>query len=286
MHASELSESFARVVESAAGTTLTLSGGGTAAVWEGGVAIAAAHSLERAGEPRLRLPDGDTVPATVAGVDPATDLAALRFTGPAVRPAWSDADGLKVGHLVFAVSPARATVSIVQSLGGPWRTPAGGRVDRYVETGLGPWPGFSGSLLLDAGGRAIGLNTSGLSRRSSLAIPTATLRRVVGDLLAHGRSRRAFVGVATWPVRLDPKAAARAGQENGLLVTSVQPEGPADAAGIVLGDALLAVDGRPLARPEDLLGHLDGDRAGATATFRVLRAGEPLDVTITLGTRS
>src|SRR5262249_24957408 len=155
------------------------------------------------------LADGRRGPAVLAGRDPSTDIAALRVEdaelagsggtaqAPATAPApvqWSDLSDLELGHLVLA--PARpgfhlrAGLGAVSDLRPGWRPPAGGRIDRYLEANCGLERGFSGSLLVDAHGRALGMNTAGLLRGRALALPAATIARVVESLLAHGSVRR------------------------------------------------------------------------------------------------
>lgn len=261
-------------------------------VWSAdGLVITAQHTIEREEEIEVGFADGRKAEAKLVGRDPGSDLAVLRVAaGDLSVPTWSQADALKVGHLALALGrpgrSVRATMGIVSALGGEWRTPAGAQLERYLQTDASLPPGFSGGLLADSSGNALGMNTSGLWRGHSLAITTATLRRVVEKLVAHGRIRRAFVGLGSLPVRLPAKAAQTSGQEAALLVIAVQPEGPADQGGVLLGDALLGVDGRPLAQVEDLLEALTEERIGAELRFRVLRAGEVREVTVRAGTRS
>jgi S1-C subfamily serine protease len=294
--ASALSASLTALVQAAAPGVVRVDarrrGPASGAAWAPGVVVTAAHVLERDADIELGLPDGRTVPATVVGTDPGTDLAVLRAdTGVLAVPDWTEdaAGAAPVGTLVVAVGrpgrTPRAALGIVAAHGDAWRTPGGGRIDRYLESDLALFPGFSGSLLVDARGRTLGLNTAGLARGAAIAIPTSTVRRVVDELLDQGRVRRAWLGVATYPVRLGVDAARAAGQPSALLVVSVQPDSPASAAGLVLGDALLALDGTPVRHVGDLVDRLDADHIGAAATLRVLRAGELRDIPITLGGR-
>jgi S1-C subfamily serine protease len=158
-------------------------------------------------------------------------------------------------------------------------------VSRYLETDVDLLPGFGGGPLVDLGGRVLGLNTSAFFRRVSLTIPTATIRKVVERVVAHGATRRAYLGVGTYPVNFPPRAATATGQRTGLLVVSVQPDGPSDKAGLLLGDALLALDGQVLEDMGDLLETLGDDRVGKDIKVRLLRAGQVIDVTVTAGSR-
>jgi S1-C subfamily serine protease len=235
------------------------------------------------------LGDGAAVPATLAGRDPGTDLALLRVAARGLAAvAWSD-DVPRAGHLVLGVSHSgrgpRAALGLVTESSGAWRTAAGGQVDRYLETDLALRPGYSGSLLADTEGRALGLNTAGLFRGTGVAVPGATVRRVAESLATHGHVRRGYLGVGTMPVALGPDQAQALSQDGGLLVTSVQAGAPAHRAGIQLGDVLLAFDGQALTRPRDLLARLDEDAVGRAVTLRVLRGGQPAEATVTVGSR-
>lgn len=264
----------------------------TGIVWSDGVVVTAQHTIERDENIELGLPDGSAAGATLAGRDPGTDVAVLRTEAKGLTAApFGDTTGLKVGHLVVALGrpgrTSRATFGILSALGDGdgFRTPRGGRVDRYVEPDLGLTPGFNGGPLVDLAGRVIGLNTDALLRGATLTIPAATLRRVVEQLLAHGELRRAYLGIGSFPVRLPRKLAEAAGQRTALLVTSVQPEGPADAAGVQLGDVLAGLDGKPLGDMGDLLELLTEERIGKAAPLQVWRAGQPVELTLTPAAR-
>jgi S1-C subfamily serine protease len=290
----ELSESLATIVESAARSVVRVDARwrfpASGAVWStDGTIVTASHVIEQEDEIEIGLPDGTELPATLVGRDHGTDLAILKVAASGLaRPAWLEPDGLKVGHLVLSVSrpgrTARASSGIVSALSDSWRSPSGGKLDRYIESDIALRPGFSGSLLLDARGQVLGLNTAGLLRNSALAIPTATVRRVIESILAHGHVRRGFLGVGAHPVRLGALG-EKLGQETGLLLASIEPGSPAEQAGLLLGDVLVAFDGQPVRQVDDLLGRLDEDRVGRAVTARILRAGEPRDVQVTVGTR-
>jgi len=293
--ARELSNQLAAVVERAAPAVVRVDGrrrgpSTGVAYRPEGLIVTAHHVLEWDEGIQVTLADGATLPAALVGRDPSTDLALLRVkaSGLAV-PAWADAGGAKVGHLVLGVARSadgvRAAHGIVSALGGAWRTPSGGFVDGYLETDIAVFPGYSGSLLLDALGAALGLNNAGVVRGAGIALPPPTLARVVETLAAHGHVRRGFLGVGTMTVRLGAEQEAALHQDAGLMVTSVQPGTPAAQAGLVLGDVLLAFDGTALARPRDLLARLDAESVGRSVTVRILRAGQPKDVALTVGSR-
>jgi S1-C subfamily serine protease len=292
--AEQFSESLAAVVERTAAAVVRVEGrrrgAASGVAWSEDVVVTAQHALEWDEDIAVGLPEGKADKATLAGRDPGTDLAVLRVPGAGLTPAaWTDLDGLKVGHLVLAVSrpgrTAQARMGMVSALADSWRTPAGGKVDRYLQTDLSLHRGFSGSALVDVAGRVRGLNTAGLLRGTATAMPTATVRRVVESLLAHGQVRRGYLGIGAQPVRLPADIEARIGQPAALLVSSVQADSPAARAGLTLGDVLVALDDHPLSHPADLLPLLDEDRIGAESRARVLRGGELRDVKIVVGAR-
>ena len=264
---------------------------GSGVVWSAdGVVVAASHSVEHDEGIDVGFADGTTLAAKLAGRDPATDVAALRVSASSLPvPPWADPAELKVGHLVLALSrpgrSARASLGVVSVRADSWRTPAGGRLEHYVQTDVGRHPGISGSLLVGAGGHALGMNTAGLLRGAVLALTAPTLRRVVESLLAHGQVRRGFLGIGTYPVRLPAAVEAEAGQATALMLVSVEPGSPADRAGLRLGDALLSFDGHALKHPSDLVALLDPEKIGSEVTLKLLRAGEAKELRLVVGTR-
>jgi S1-C subfamily serine protease len=118
-----------------------------------------------------------------------------------------------------------------------------------------------------------------------MVLPAPTLRRVVKSLLTHGHVRRGYLGVATFPVRLPEALARDAGQESALLVSAVEPESPAQRAGLVLGDAIVSLGGARVTEPPDLIPLLEEDRIGDALQVRIVRAGAFHDLTVTVGAR-
>ncbi len=260
-------------------------------VWSpDGVVVTAHHNVEWDEDIEVGLADGRSVRAELRGRDPSTDLAVLRLQAPGLAaPAWTEPDGLKPGHLLLSLSrPGRALrvgLAPLARVAEGWRTHAGGKLDRYLEADFPLHPGFSGALVLDLAGRAVGMATAGLSRGAALVVPLPTLRRVVGQLLAHGQVRRGFLGVATVPVRLPASLEKVAGQAAALLVTAVEEGSPAARGGLHLGDTLLAFGGTPLAHPGDLLPLLEEERIGQVVALRLVRAGEVRELALTVGAR-
>ncbi len=178
-------------------------------------------------------------------------------------------------HGLPFLRPDRDAVElIVGALGKAWRNPAGGSLDRYLQTDLVMYPGFSGGPLVNAEGRFLGLNTSSLLRGVSLTVPVPTLRRVVEAILSHGRVRRGYLGVGAQPTRLPEALARQLGQETGLLLVSVEPDSAAERGGLFLGDTIVTLGGQPVQRLDDLLTGLGGEQIGNETPVRILRGGQ------------
>lgn len=255
-----------------------------------GLVVAANHTIHPRAEIRVGLPEGETVDAALVGRDPTTDVAVLRLTktGGKTLPV-ADHDRIQVGSLVLAVGRPggshQATLGIVSALDGAWRTPLGGSLERFLQTDVVMAPGFSGGPLVDARGALLGMNTSGLLRGLAIAVPAPALMRIVDGLATYGRIRTGYLGVGIQPARLSPSAREAAGQERGLLVASVEPGGPAELGGMLLGDVILAVDGEPVESMEDLLAVLSGDVVGKDVQVRLMRGGNRKDLNLRVGER-
>ncbi len=292
----DFSEAIAGTVAKAGPSVVRIEGrrrlAASGVVWSADGAIATAHHvLESDKKISVGVDGGKAIPATLVGRDPSTDVAVLKVDSKGLpAPTWSSPDALQVGHLALALGrpgkSVRATLGIVSALGDAWRTPAGGRIDRYLQTDLVMYPGFSGGPLVDASGSVLGINTSALWRGSSLAIPTPTLERVVETLLAHGKVSRGFLGVGVQPVRLPEGLASQLGQETGLLVSSLETGSPADKGGLLLGDIVVRMGDEPTRHVDDLLGFLTGDTIGRKVPVNVVRGGKATDVPVTIDERS
>jgi S1-C subfamily serine protease len=240
---------------------------------------------------KVTLPDGKTLSASIAGRDPGSDLALLRLAEKALEPAKTS-DDVKVGQLVLALgrpntAGMQASWGIVTAIAGPARTHRGGLLDEYIQTETTPYPGFSGGPLVNTEGDVLGLNTSGLSRGSSLTIPVKGAWRIAGELAKHGSVKRGYLGVRTQPVEL-PEAARtslKREQKSGLLVLWLEEDGPAQKGGLYVGDTLVAVAGQPVSDPDDLFAALSSETVGKSVVVEVLRGGKPENVNVTVGER-
>jgi S1-C subfamily serine protease len=286
-----LSNDLAAAVEQAAPSILAVHARhrlpSTGIHWRPGIVVTAEHAVRAEEGITVTTADGGSLPATLAGRDRGTDLAVLRVPelGSAVATLGDDST-LRVGHMVLALGHGpRASWGVISALGPRWRSWRGGDVDRLVRLDLVMYPGFSGGPLVDTSGRVVGLNTSGLARESRLAVPVTTVSRVADELLRQGHVSRGYLGLGMQTVGLPEALRARLGLpgELGLIVVTVQPGGPAERAGVLLGDVLVAVDGAPVTGLEDVQSRLGGDRIGTTVTALVIRAGARVEARITVG---
>ncbi|NJP35366.1 S1C family serine protease [Micromonospora thermarum] len=282
----------ARVLPSVAALSVrTARGGGAGSavtVGTDGLLLTSAHVVEGARDGSATFGDGTETRFRVVGADPLSDLAVLRVEETTVPPVeLGDADGLRIGQLVVAVGnpmglAGSVTAGVVSGLGRslPARD---GRVTRLIEdviqTDAALNPGNSGGALADSAGRVVGVNTAVAGYGLGLAVPiNATTRQIIRDLTAHGRVRRAWLGVASVPMPLPPEIVARTGQRRGLRVVEVVPGSPAGMAGIYLGDVILSAGGRPVSDGQGLQRLMLGDAIGSRLPVTVLRKGALVDV--------
>jgi S1-C subfamily serine protease len=199
---------------------------------------------------------------------------------PKLTPAtFRSLDGLRVGHFTVALGrpgkTVRASFGIVSVLGGDFQTRPGARIDRWLETDADIAAGWSGGLLVDLDGKALGVNNRGVVRHAHLTLPHTTLERVVTELAAHGKIRRGYLGVGVHRVALQDAIASQLSrkQEAGVLVHAVEPKSHADAAGILIGDILVAIDGAKVESPWELASTLRS-KVDVDVSIELVRAGK------------
>lgn len=253
--------------------------------------LTAEHVVTREENIMVTLPDGRSVAATIAGRDPGSDLAVLRLAEKALSPPKTS-DEVKVGQLVLALgrptsAGMQASWGIVTATHGPVRTSRGGLLDEYIESETTPYPGFSGGPLVNTEGEVLGLNTSGLTRGSSLTIPVKVAWRLADGLSRHGTVKRGYLGIRTQPVdiREAARTALKREQGDGLLVLWLEENGPAAKSGLLVGDILVAINGQSVGDPDDLFAALSSDTVGKPVPVEVLRGGRPETLQVTVGER-
>jgi S1-C subfamily serine protease len=164
----------------------------------------------------------------------------------------------------------------------------GGKIDQFIRPDITLYSGFAGGPLVDAAGNVVGMNTSG-RRGTALTIPTTTVDRIVNQLVAKGRISKGYLGVGMQPVRLpnNLKTALNLSSATGVIVVNVEPSGPADNAGVLLGDVLVTLDGANVSDTGDVLALLNGsDRIGKLVKTQVIRGGVLVELDIVVGERS
>jgi S1-C subfamily serine protease len=248
--------------------------------------VTADHAIET-DDVEIVYADGRTENAQVSGRDPATDIALLTVAtpGPGALAALDAAD-LRVGALAIAVArdddgDLSATMGVVGSLGAAWRTWRGGELDRFIRADVSLYPRFSGSPLVNGAGRLIGMNTWGLSRRQSIVVPVATIARIAEALGTRGRIARGYLGIAMQRIDLPESL----GGGSAVIALGVAPGGPAERAGIIIGDIVTTLAGRRMRDSDDIQSLLDAASVGSNAVVGVVRGGKPHELSVTIGER-
>ena len=255
--------------------------------------VTANHTIRRDGEISVLLPDGQRAEAKLAGRDPGTDLAILKVeSGDAPVAQVGDPSSLKLANFVLALGRTRsgnlvASGGIVGGLSGEQRTWRGGRLDQAIRLDLTLYAGFSGGPLVGADGKVLGMNTSGLSRGRAVSVPVSTVERSVNELLEKGYIARPYLGIAMQPVSIpeNVRGKIKSAPQGGLMVMHVEAGGPAEKAGIVLGDVIVELKGKPVLETESIRDVVSGAKIGEKVGITVLRSGTPLEVTVVLAER-
>ena len=293
----DLSNQLARAVERGAESIVAVHArpqlASTGVHWRDGLVVTTNGTVRRDQDIDVTLPDGKRIGATLQGRDPSTDLAVLRIPDGALPVAtFADAAALKAGHLALALARLdetgpRAAFGAVSVVAGAWRPWGGGEIDRLLQSDINLYPGFGGGPLVDSDGRVLGINSGRLSRPFTTTLPAETVNRVLDQLASRGYVRRGYLGAAMQPVRLQPQLRSRLGidRDGGLLVSMIESDGPAAAGGLLLGDVIIGIGGKPVAEPEDVLKVLSGDTAGRTLSLELVRGGRLETVEVLIGER-
>ena len=262
--------------------------------WRPGIIVTANHTVRREDDITVLIHSGKRASAKLAGRDPGTDLAVLKLdqeTDLSI-PQFADSANLKLANFVLALGRARfgnlvVSAGIIGGLGGEWRTWRGGRIDQNIRLDLALYPGFSGGALVNVDGSVLGLNTNGFGRGRAVTIPVSTVNRVADELLAKGYIARPYLGIAMQPVAVPEalRAKLKSSAAGGLMVLHVEAGGPADKAGIVLGDVIVELQGKPALDTEHIQDLLAAAKVNEKIATTVIRGGAPLELSIVLGER-
>ena len=278
-----------RVMRRTRGGQVPAGAGSAVVLTPDGFLLTSAHVVGRSSaRGRASFADGSEARFEVIGRDPLSDLALLRADGGDLQAAeLGDAERLKVGQLVVAIGNPNGlggsvTAGVVSGLGRslPARSRRAQRViDNVIQTDAALNPGNSGGALSDSRGRVVGINTAVAGVGLGLAVPiNEANQRVVASLMADGRVRRAYLGIAGGPRPVPPAARSAAGTDTCIEVVEVVDGSPADRAGVRAEDLILAVHGSSTARVEDLQRLMVADLIGVPVTVTLLRAGRTLEL--------
>jgi S1-C subfamily serine protease len=262
-----------------------------------GLILTNSHVVRGAKRTEVTTLDGRNLSARVLGDDPDTDLALARVDEDVTLPAAhiGDSKKLRRGEIAIAIGnplgfDASATAGIVSALGRSLRAKSGRIIDDVIQTDAALNPGNSGGPLVSSRGEVIGINTAMIAGAQGIcfAVAANTARFVLGEIIRHGRVRRAHLGIGGGTILLPRRIALRLdlAQTTGAVVTSVEKNGPADEAGLLTGDIVLAVDGAPVTGADDLVRLLDADKIGRTLPLDVLRRSDKRRFWVALRERS
>src|SRR5580693_450869 len=257
------------------------------------------HAAEANGRPRggtgsgvvVAPPEGQHLTARLVGDDPDTDLALIRIVEPVTLPAapLGDSKKLKRGQLVIAIGnplgfESTVTAGVVSALGRSLRSSTGRLIDDVIQTDAALNPGNSGGPLVSSRGEVVGVNTAVIMGAQGIcfAVAANTASFVLGELVRHGRVRRAFIGVAAQhtPIPRRLRHAAGISQERAVMIASIEPDSAAAVAGLKVGDILLGLDSTIIAGADDLVRTLTGETIGREVKLDVLRGTERLTLAL------
>jgi len=266
--------------------------------WGTDLVVTADHTIAREEDIRVTLPDGRTVDASLLGRAPGVDVAALKVPGLGPKPelgpepAPEKPDKAVLGEFALVVgrspdSGPNASLGIIGAASGPWQTWRGGRLEQYIRLDAMLYPNSSGGAVVNVRGSILGIATSALSRVAGLAIPASDITRVTNDLREKGYVPQGYLGIGAYPVaipeNLKPKLALP--NNTGILILNVEKDGPAERAGVLLGDVLISLNSTAIESIEDLQSFCASGVIGKPVKARFIRAGAPTELSVVVGER-
>jgi S1-C subfamily serine protease len=293
----EFSDELAEITQSLAPYIVSVRGRrhypSSGLLWQQGVIVTANHTIHRDEDISVTLADGTTAPASLVGRDPGRDLAVLKVASQAASLASRPAsDVVKAGELALVLgrspdSGINASLEIVSAVSGAWRTWRGAELEAYVRLDARLFPQSSGGAVVNARGAIVGLATSALSRIAGLVIPIATVRRVTATLLEKGFVPRGYIGIAaqTVPFTKELREKFKVSNESGVIILTVEPGGPADKAGIFIGDILVSAGDTLVERVENIQEFSESAGIGKSANLKFIRGGVLKEASVIVGER-
>jgi S1-C subfamily serine protease len=268
-------------------------GSSSGVIWRSGLIVTAEHALRRDEEIQVTLADSQVVSATLQGRDPSTDLALLKCQAATNAPsAFGDSNATKVGQLALVVGRTRASgpvaalgcVSLVTNERRIW---GGAAVSPYIRLDVGLQRTAVGGAVVNASGQIAGIATPKFSPMGALALPVTTVNRVVDALLTKGHIPRGYLGVGLQAIHLPEnlRETLQRREKTAVIVLEVEPNGPASKAGVLIGDILIGLNGKPVMRLEDVHAHLHGEQIGKAVNAEFLRGGVRREANIVIGER-
>jgi S1-C subfamily serine protease len=293
----ELSNALAQTTEVAAASAVAVHtesrGSSSGVIWRAGIIVTAEHALRRDEEIQVTLPDGRVVTAELAGRDASTDLAVLKCADARASAAkFGGVESLKPGNLTLVVGRTRASgpvaalgvVSLVAAERHSW---TGTSLTPYVRLDVDLQPTAVGGAVVDAQGQVVGITTPRFARFGAIIIPASHVNRVVDTLLQKGYIPRGYLGVGLQTIRLPEvlRNSLQSKEKTGAILLEVEPGGPANKAGMLIGDILVSLAGQSIARFEDVQSQLQPENIGRTLAARIVRGGAIQEVSIAVAER-
>jgi len=292
-----ISNALAEATEKAAAHAVAVHteprGSSSGIIWRAGLIVTTEHALQRDEEIQVTLPDGRVASAKLQGRDPSTDVALLKCDEARTAPAeFADSSAMKAGQLVLVVGRTRvsgpvATLGCVSLVAGDRRVWGGAAISPYVRLDVALQRTAVGGAVVDASGKIAGMGTPKFAAVGALALPVGTVNRVVDALLTRGHIPRGYLGVGLQPIRLPEtlRESLKRGEKTAVIVLEVEPDGPAQKAGVLIGDILIGLNGKAVMRLEDVHAHLHGEQIGKAVNAEFLRGGARREASIVIGER-
>jgi len=294
----EFSNALAQMTEQAAASAVAVHGeprgSSSGVIWRPGVVVTAEHALRHDEGLAVTLPGGRVAAATLVGRDPSTDLAILKCSDatPGNVELAASLELLKPGSLTLVIGRTRASgpvaaLGIVSLVATERRSWTGGSLSPYIRLDVGLQPTAVGGAVVNAQGAVVGIATPRFARFGAIVIPASQIDRIADLLLQKGHIPRGYLGVGLQTVRV-PEAlreSLQRGEKTGAIVLEVESPSPAQQAGLVIGDVLLALAGQPVTRFEDVQSHLAGENIGKSLPAKILRGGAILELNIVVAER-